>query len=107
MKKNLAPGVGLTIVGIIAIALALTGCTSPASPAATSSDAGTPEVASTQAPVGLDEVFATMRTSVGVGALAGHPHEGDWGDGPLTEALLDEIADSGFTAVRLPVRFSG
>jgi aryl-phospho-beta-D-glucosidase BglC (GH1 family) len=102
MKKNLAPGVGLVTIGL-SVALALAGCTSPASTDATTTDTAT----ATTAPVGLDEVFASLRTSVGVGALAGHPHEGDWGDGPLTDDLFDEIADAGFTAVRLPVRFSG
>ncbi len=89
---------------------AIAGCTSSepsASPTATLEASASPGVVATPAPEGLDEVFATLRTSIALGALAGHPHEGDWGDGPLTDKVFDEVAAAGFTAVRLPVRFSG
>ncbi|MBN2176244.1 MAG: cellulase family glycosylhydrolase [Demequinaceae bacterium] len=100
MKKNLAQSVCFATVGIFAVALAFAGCRSP-------EPSTSPSPAATDAPVGLDEVFASLNTSVNVGALAGHPYEGAWGDGPLTEELFDWLVDSGFTAVRLGVRFSG
>jgi endoglucanase len=95
-----------TATGALALA-SLTAC-SGADPATTPSQA-TPPAASAgvySTDVGdLDAVVRLLAHPINYSAMEHSPNEGDWSH-PLDEAGFEALADAGFTAVRLPVRFS-
>jgi hypothetical protein len=63
--------------------------------------------ASGQVQDSIDRVAATLATTVNVSALDDSPDEASWGCCELQGDWFDAVADAGFTAVRLAVRFSG
>jgi aryl-phospho-beta-D-glucosidase BglC (GH1 family) len=63
--------------------------------------------ASGQVQDSIDRVAATLATTVNVSELDDSPDEASWGCCELQEEWFDAVADAGFTAVRLAVKFSG
>lgn len=53
----------------------------------------------------LDAVVDLLAHPINYSSMEHSPNEGDWSR-PLEEAGFEALADAGFTAVRLPVRFS-
>lgn len=93
----------------VLLVLALAGCSS-SEPAASSSPTETATPAATAGIVvpASDEAHAVadmLARTANYSALDADPYEGAW-DPPLEEEGFEAIADAGFTAVRIPVRFS-
>ncbi|MBN2176573.1 MAG: glycoside hydrolase family 5 protein [Demequinaceae bacterium] len=94
---------------LVAVTLALTGCSND-DPAPSASNAESPEPILTTgvfSPIlgDLDVVVDLLSHPVNYSSLEHSPFEGEWGY-PLREAGFEALAYAGFTAIRLPVRFS-
>ncbi len=100
----------LSLVLVPLVALSLAGCSggNPA-PSGSASESRVPApTTGVYAPVDgdLDAVVDFLEHTINYSSLEHDPDEGAWST-PLSEAGFKAIADAGFTAIRLPVRFSG